>query len=108
MNRIPVDTPALGDTRFLSSEPKLDGDGNAVIRDKVPVQVVSVLIKPLTGKREVIEVNVPSKEPPRGQEYAKIRLMNLTARPWAVDGRNGITFNADEVNILPLPQGDAK
>lgn len=109
MNRIPVDIVQLGDVRFLGAQTRTDPEGKPVLRDGVPVQRVSILVAPPEGRREVIEVNVVRVEPIRGTEYAKARLANLTARPWSIDGRDGVSFSADDVTVIGgQPQGDGK
>lgn len=106
MNRIPVDCAALGDMRFLAGEARMDQDGKPVLRDGVPVQRVSVLVRPADGRQEVIEINVTRVEPVRMGDLARVRIMNLTARPWVIDGRDGISWNADDVTPLGGPQTD--
>lgn len=103
MNRIPVSVPALGDVRFLSCEAKTDPEGKPVLRDGVPVQRVSVLIAPPDGKREVIDVNLVQPDPVAGPEYGKAKIMNLVARPWVIDGRDGISFSADAITVVGAP-----
>lgn len=108
MNRIPVDIAQLGDVRFLGAQTRTDPEGKTVLRDGVPVQRVSILVAPPEGRREVLEINVARVEPVRGAEYAKTRLANLTARPWNIDGRDGISFSADDITVIGQPQGDNK
>ena len=112
MNRIPVSVPALGDVRYLGCEARTDGEGKPVLRDGVPVQRVSVLVAPPDGKREVIDVNVTQPEPVRGQEYGKAKIMNLFARPWSIDGRDGVSFSADSIMVVgalpPIGNNDGK
>lgn len=100
MNRIPVSVPALGDVRFLGCEARTDNEGKPVLRDGVPVQRVSVLVAPPDGRREVIDVNVTQAEPINGPEYGKAKIMNLTARPWVIDGRDGVSFSADAITVV--------
>jgi hypothetical protein len=70
----------------------------------VPVQRVNVLLMPTDGKPEVIPIDVVQIEPVRIGENAKIRIANLTARPWAMNGRDGVSFAADSIDPL---SGDA-
>lgn len=100
MNRIPVSVPALGDVRFLGCEAKTDNEGQPILRDGVPVQRVSILVAPPDGRREVIDVNVVQPEPVRGQEYGKAKITGLTARPWVIDGRDGVSFSADSITVI--------
>lgn len=107
MNRIPVSVPALGDVRFLGCETRTDNEGKPVLRDGVPVQRASILIAPPGGKREVIDVNLVQAEPVRGPEYGKAKVLNLVARPWSIDGRDGVSFSADNITVvggMPAPQ----
>lgn len=103
MNRIPVSVVALGDIRFLSCEAKTDNEGKPVLRDGVPVQRVSILVAPPDGKREVIDVNVTQEQPVTGPEYGKAKILNLIARPWVIDGRDGISFSADNITVVGAP-----
>jgi hypothetical protein len=104
MNRIPVDVPALGELHFVSSETRKDGEGKTILRDGVPVQRVNVLIMPADGRPEVLPVDVTQIEPFRLGENARIRIAKLTAHPWKVNGRDGVSFAAESIDPL---SGDA-
>lgn len=106
MNRIPVDLAQLGDPRFLGAQPRTDQEGKPIVRDGIPVQRVSVLVGTPDGRHEVLDINVAKAEPIRGQELARVRITGLAARPWAIDGRDGVSFSADDVLVLGQPQGD--
>lgn len=99
---------ALGDLRFLGAQQRTDQDGKPVVRDGVAIQRVSVLIGAPDARREVIDINVAKNEPIRGQELAHVRIIGLTARPWAIDGRDGVSFSADDVAVIGQPQSDGK
>lgn len=103
MNRIPVDASALGDIRFVSTEPRTDREGKPVLRDGTPVQRASILVRPDDGKSEVIAVDVVRALPFTLGELARVRVMNLIARPWSIDGRDGVSFSADDIQPLSSP-----
>lgn len=71
MRRIPVDVPALGDIRFVQAEQQRNQQGEPVLRDGVPVQVASLLIKPKNERPEVLQVKVVRAEPLRVDENAR-------------------------------------
>ncbi|MBS6716924.1 MAG: hypothetical protein KH250_06625 [Bifidobacterium longum] len=100
MRRIPVDQGALGDMRYIQSETRTTPDGAIVMRDGLPVQRVSVLVKPKGDKPEVLEINVPSATPIVLDDNAKVRIDDLTAMPWSTDGRSGISWSAAGINQI--------
>lgn len=103
MRRIPVDENRLGNPRFVQSEPRTDGEGKPVLRDGVPVQRVSVLIKPDGERPDVLEVSVPHIEPFRFADNEKVRFDNLRAMPWNAEGRSGVAYSADDVRPASMP-----
>lgn len=105
MRRIPVDMAALGEARFVQAETRVDREGRPVLRDGVPVQRVSLLVRPKGERPEVLDVDVARVEPVRMAENTRVRLGDLTCTPWAVEGRSGVTYRA--VSIDPLG-GDNK
>lgn len=110
MNRIPVDVSQLGDLRFLSAQPRTDQEGKPILRDGIPMQRVSVLTATADGRHEVIDINIAKLDPIRGPELGKAHIVNLTARPWAIDGRDGVSFSADDIIVTgqPTPNGDSE
>lgn len=106
MRRIPVDPGALGDARYVQSTTRTTPDGAIVMRDGIPVQRVSVLVKPKDDKPEVIEINVANMTPITMDDNAKVRIEDLTALPWANEGRSGISWNAkaiSQIGGIPKP-----
>lgn len=104
MRRIPVDAAALGDVRFVQAEQQRDQQGEPLLWDGVPVQVASLLIKPKGERPEVLQVKVVRAEPVRVDENARVRVVDLTATPWARDGRDGVSYQAADITPLGGPQ----
>lgn len=104
MRRIPVDVPALGAIRFVQVERQTDQNGEPVLRDGVPVQVASLLIKPKGERPEVLQVKVVRAEPVRVDENARVRITDLTATPWSRDGRDGVSYQAADITPIGGPQ----
>ena len=108
MRRIPVDPARLGEPRFVQSETRTDNEGKTVLRDGVPVQRVSVLVKPADERPEVLEVSVPRTEPFKFNDNEKVRFDNLRAMPWSTEGRSGVSYSADDVRPANNPGGPVK
>ena len=83
--------------RFLQSETRTDQEGKPLLRDGVPVQRVSLLVRPAGGKPEVIEVNVARIEPVRLAENCRVAVRDLTVSQWSVDGRAGVSYAAGAI-----------
>jgi len=101
MKRIPVDTSRLTGALCVSApEVKADPVTGEIRMDKAtgqPVYLVAVAVK-LTGERKayVLDVQVPG-EPVGVVEGAPVRLFDLVAVPWEVEGRTGLSFRASAV-----------
>jgi hypothetical protein len=101
MKRIPVDMNRLTGALCVSApEVKADPETGAIRTDRAtgqPVYLVGVSVK-LSGERKayVLDVAVPG-EPVGVTEGAPVRLFDLVAVPWEVDGRSGISYRASAV-----------
>lgn len=104
MRRIPVDVAALGDIRFVEAEPQTDREGKPVLRDGVPIQLVSLLIKPKGERPEVLQVKVARVDPVRMDDNVRVRIADLTATPWTRDSMSGVSYQASDITPLGGPQ----
>ena len=101
MKRIPVDVSRLAGALCVSApEVKADPATGEVRTDKAsgqPVYLVGVSVK-LAGERKayVLDVQVPG-EPVGVTEGSPVRLFDLVAVPWEVDGRSGLSYRASAV-----------
>ncbi|MGW8569754.1 SCO3933 family regulatory protein [Streptomyces niveus] len=100
MQNIPVDTARLGSTMCVvppeprinpeTQQPRVDRDGHAV-------WVVGVSVRQRETRRaDVIDVAVPG-EPSGIAEGMRVRLDNLVAVAWEIDGRKGTSFRATAI-----------
>lgn len=113
MKRIPVDVTRLTGALCVSApEVKADPQTGEIRTDRAtgqPVYLVGVSVK-LAGERKayVLDVQVPG-EPVGVVEGAAVRLFDLVAVPWEVDGRTGLSFRASAVTTAvghpPEPTG---
>jgi hypothetical protein len=109
MKRIPVDTNRLSGALCVSApEVKADPNTGEVRMDKAtgqPVYLVGVSVK-LTGERKayVLDVAVPG-EPVGVVEGAPVRVFDLVAVPWEVDGRSGMSYRASAVTTATAAGG---
>lgn len=99
MQRIPVDSARL-DLMALQVLPDNDGDGDQKTNpDGVPLWKVETLVRPKNGARATVElVKVAVKAAPTIS--GPCRFVGLTARPWVMGDRNGVTLIADAVEAL--------
>jgi len=94
MKQIPVETTI--ERFFLGASPK-SWEGNIVTDDdNDPIMVCSFLGMPTEDeKAEVFEVNIPSKGIPKTiTPQTLVRFQKLTARPWSMGDRSGVSFKA--------------
>ena len=103
MRVIPVDTARVGRFQFVAANPKTDQDGEQMVTDfGVPRWMVQVLLTPLPTdgfqpKATLVEVNISDIDAPAPPPLTEVDFFNLTARPWSMNGRSGISLSADEV-----------
>lgn len=94
MKMIPCD-PSI-ERVYLGARPHVR-DGVVVTNDdNDQVMVVSVLGMPTEEERaEVFEVKVPARGIPKSlSAQTSVRFENMVARPWAFEGRSGVSFSA--------------
>jgi hypothetical protein len=99
---IPVDVSSFGGFMCVHPpEPKANPQTGEVRKDTatgLTVYVVGVVA--LKGKdSSVIQISVPG-EPVGLVVGSPVRLVDLEAVPWDVDGRSGVSFRASAVGIL--------
>ena len=106
MQNLPIDTDRLSvpvvvmapelKTDPETGEVKNDRDGNPVWRVGVAVAMLG------RRKADVIDVSTPVK--PEGVAIGTpVRLVNLVARTWDMNGRFGVSFSADGVTPAVSP-----
>lgn len=79
-------------TDQVTGQPRVDREGRAQ-------WVVGVAVRPKGGRRsdaDVIDVTVPS-EPVGVTEGMPVRLVDLVASEWSIDGRSGTSWRAEAV-----------
>src|SRR5258708_7343543 len=110
MKSIPVDISRLTGAICVSApEVKADLETGQIRTDRasgLPVYLVGISVK-LAGTRKayVLDVAVPG-EPVGITEGAPVRLFDLEAVPWAMDGRSGISYKATAITAA-TPTGAA-
>jgi hypothetical protein len=98
--RLPIDTTAMGFIASGPATPKLDYDTGRPKADVngEPVFVVKVMAM-AGGQVEVLTVNV-SGEPKGLVSGTQVRLVGLSALPYEMKDRSGVSFNADRVEVI--------
>ena len=74
-----------------SDRPRLDKDGNALF--------VVRLVALSGGQAEVLPVRVAGEAPKVGQG-TPVRCVGLTATPWNMNERSGITYRAERIEAV--------
>ncbi|WP_405671380.1 hypothetical protein [Streptomyces sp. NBC_01530] len=99
----PVDTARLGTIRCLiAPEPRttLEGDQRRD-REGNPLWITGLVVRQLEGRR-LEEIHVTTSGQPQGlSEGGEVRVTNLWARDWAMEGRTGTTYRADAITPVP-------
>lgn len=104
MQRIPVDMGRLENLLCMSGpEARVNPETGEVRTDRrtgLPTFVVGVAVK-VAGSRKayVLDVQV-SGEPVGVVEGAPVRVFDLEAVPWEIDGRNGVSYQASAVTAV--------
>lgn len=106
MQNKPIDDRRLGDILcVIAPEPRVNMETGEARRDRdgTPQWIVGLSVRQAEGRRtDVIHVVVPGE--PRGiAEGARVRVVNLWANDWTVDGRSGTSWRADA--IVPASSG---
>lgn len=106
MQNKPIDTARLGGLRcVIAPEPRMTPEGE-VRRDREgnPQWITGVSVRQAEGRRtDVIHVVVSGAQPSGIAEGAEIRITNLWANEWAVDGRVGTSYRADAITSVAAP-----
>lgn len=101
MQNKPLDVARLGQIRcVIAPEPRTTPEGD-VRRDREgnPLWITGLSVRQVEGRRtDVIHV-VTSGQPTGLTEGAEVKITNLWANDWEVDGRSGTSFRADA--LLP-------
>ena len=109
MRTIPIDPNLL--FLVLSAQPAMRDGQPRTDQDGQPLVEVTAAYMPGGADRpEMITVRVPAAKVPATLSPATpVRFEQLTARPWQMDGRGGISYTASAVHpVQPQPQPQAK
>jgi hypothetical protein len=102
----PIDTSRLGVIRcVIAPEARMTPDGE-VRRDREgnPQWITGVSVRQVEGRRtDVIHVVVSGAQPQGIAEGAEVKITNLWANEWSVDGRSGTSYRADAITSVTAP-----
>ncbi|MCT9077182.1 hypothetical protein [Streptomyces fulvoviolaceus] len=99
MDNKPVDIGRLGAIRcVIAPEPRttLEGDQRRD-REGNPLWITGLSIRQAEGRKTDVVHVVTSGQPQGLTEGGEVRVTNLWANEWAVDGRTGTTYRADAI-----------
>ena len=95
--RLPIDTAGITFLAAGPAEPALDYDTKAVKVDDAGQPIYAVQVVALSdGGAEVIAVKVAG-EPKGVAQGTGLKLVGVTAQPWAMGDRSGVAFRAARV-----------
>ncbi|MWA12068.1 hypothetical protein [Streptomyces sp. BA2] len=106
MQNTPIDTNRLGPLWCsMPPEPRKSPDGAQRKDREGNLQwVTSVTVVPKEGRRvENIDVVVSGLQPQGITAGAEVKIINLESNKWAVDGRSGESYRADEITPVNGP-----
>lgn len=107
MQSIPVDVRRLGALMcVVPPEPRVNRETGEIRTDREGrrLYVVGVSVRqPESRRADVIEVVVPG-EAPAVAEGMRVRIQDLVAVAWEIDGRRGTSYRA--VAITPAESGE--
>lgn len=99
MDNKPIDTARLGAIRCLiAPEPRttLEGEQRRD-REGNPQWITGLVVRQLEGRR-LNEIHVTTSGLPQGlAEGGEVKVTNLWANEWAIDGRTGTSYRADAI-----------
>ncbi|GGO35651.1 hypothetical protein [Streptomyces lasiicapitis] len=104
MQNKPIDVARLGVMRcVIAPEARTTQDGELRRDREGQVQWVTALsVRQLESRRaDVINVVVSGAQPTGVAEGAEVRVTNLWANEWAIDGRSGTSWRADAITPVP-------
>ncbi|WP_405686416.1 hypothetical protein OG204_20875 [Streptomyces sp. NBC_01387] len=99
MDNKPVDVTRLGAIRcVIAPEPRTTPDGEQRRdREGNPLWVTGLSVRQAEGRRTDVVHVVTSGQPQGLAEGSEVKVTNLWANEWAVDGRTGTSFRADAI-----------
>lgn len=100
MDNKPIDVGRLGAIRcVIAPEPRMGQDGETQRRDREgnPLWITGLSVRQTEGRRTDVVHVVTSGQPQGLTEGSEVRVTNLWANEWSVDGRNGTTYRADAI-----------
>lgn len=103
MRSYPIDLERAGTFTVVGVTPKRgEGDEQATNQDGMPKWAIQVLNHPIQdgpfeAKPTLEEIGVACLGIPTFTPLAKVVPVGLTARPWSMNGRNGIALSAETV-----------
>ncbi|KOV63253.1 hypothetical protein [Streptomyces sp. MMG1121] len=105
MDNKPIDVARLGAIRcVIAPEPRLTPEGETRRdREGNPLWITGLSVRQAEGRRTDVVHVVTSGQPQGLTEGSEVRVTNLWANDWAVDGRTGTTYRADA--ITPVSGG---
>lgn len=106
MQNTPIDTARLGDMRCsIPPEPRRTPEGEQRRDREGNLQwVTSIAVVPLEGRRvEAIDVVVSGVQPQGITPGCQVKITNLVANAWSVDGRSGTSYRADAITAVSGP-----
>lgn len=109
MRQIPVDPNLL--FLVLGVQPAMrDGHARTDPDGQPLVEVTAAYLPGGADRPEMLTVRIPAAKAPATLPPATpVRFEQLTARPWQMDGRGGISYTATAVRpVQPQPQPQAK
>ncbi|MEU8959598.1 hypothetical protein AB0C93_35530 [Streptomyces sp. NPDC048518] len=108
MQSKPIDTARLGVMRcVIAPEARMTPEGE-VRRDREgqPQWITGLSVRQAEGRRtDVIHVVVSGAQPQGIVEGAEVRVTDLWANEWEVDGRSGTSWRAEAITTAPASGG---
>lgn len=102
MRSKPIDTARLGAIRcVIAPEPRMTPEGEPRRdREGNPQWITGLSVRQAEGRNTDVVHVVVSGEPPSVVEGAEVRITNLWANEWTVDGRSGVSWRADAITAV--------
>lgn len=98
MRTLPIDTKQLGDFLLLAIEPDKDQSGKQkATKDGQPIWVADCYVR-YGNNRELLKIKIHGVQPQ--VPIGPVTLVGLTARPYQIDGRSGISFVAQGIQTV--------
>jgi len=108
MRSFPIDLEKVGIFRAVEVRPDLDDTGTQKKNSLgLPVWVVDVLHYSGDSRAEVERVKIAAEKEPTVVPLAKLRFIDLVARPWQMGSRSGVSLSASGLEMAgPVKGGD--